>query len=153
LATKDVPVIRYDQRAAGLSERPRNDLYGKDDKGNAAYDWSKPGAKEAFSLDRHVKDLEELRKALGVEKLVLLPHSWGGMIAQLKNVKVPVAVLAGDAEPFGDGWSDDLAHAFGVEAQRVPNAGHDPQLEQPRWTLTLLKDALSKVTAPTPAPH
>jgi proline iminopeptidase len=53
-------IIYYDQRGSARS-------------GGAADD--------DYSIDRHVEDIEEIRKKLGVTKVILLAHSFGGIIA------------------------------------------------------------------------
>jgi len=44
---------------------------------------------ETVRLDLYVDDLEALRKSLGLEKLSLLGHSWGSMLALAYAVKYP----------------------------------------------------------------
>src|SRR5579863_7778055 len=45
-----------------------------------------------YSFDRDVEDVEGLRKALGLDKINLLGHSYGGMVAQAYALKYPHAV-------------------------------------------------------------
>ena len=40
-----------------------------------------------YSIDRDVEDIEALRKAMGYEKINLLGHSYGGVVAQLYALK------------------------------------------------------------------
>ncbi|MCK4941451.1 alpha/beta fold hydrolase, partial [candidate division WOR-3 bacterium] len=61
--------IFYDQRGCGESERFPVDLERLDE------------AAAFFSVERQVEDLEEIRKKLGVEKITLMGHSWGGGLA------------------------------------------------------------------------
>lgn len=68
-AKKFARVIYYDQRGCGLSD-------------------FKPG-EEGYSVFQAVKDLEKLRKALGIEKWVLLGFSYGGFLAQFYAVNYP----------------------------------------------------------------
>jgi len=44
---------------------------------------------EEYSLNRDVEDIEGLRKALGYEKINILGHSYGGMVAQQYAIKYP----------------------------------------------------------------
>jgi proline iminopeptidase len=60
LATTQFKVVTYDQRGTGQTAHPQNGDY---------------------SLDAYVADLEALRKDLGVEKMHLLGHSFGGVFA------------------------------------------------------------------------
>ena len=59
----DFEGISFHQRGTGFS-------------GNAKLDSS------TINLERAVQDLDDLRKNLGLEKLILCGHSWGGMLAQ-----------------------------------------------------------------------
>ncbi|HRW75375.1 MAG: alpha/beta fold hydrolase [Lewinellaceae bacterium] len=42
-----------------------------------------------YSIDRDVEDLEGLRKAMGYDKIAILGHSYGGVVAQGYAVKYP----------------------------------------------------------------
>ncbi|MCB9849674.1 MAG: alpha/beta fold hydrolase [Phycisphaerales bacterium] len=57
----DHDLVYFDQRGCGLSSRPQ--------------------FSEAYSIERLVEDLENLRKALGHEKISLIAHSSGGAVA------------------------------------------------------------------------
>ncbi|HIJ66415.1 MAG TPA: alpha/beta fold hydrolase [Candidatus Hydrogenedentes bacterium] len=61
-------VVYYDQRGCGLSEYKEG---------------------EGYSIDQAVDDLDKLRKALGIDKWVVLGHSYGGLLAQCYAVKYP----------------------------------------------------------------
>ncbi|HEX6133296.1 MAG TPA: alpha/beta hydrolase [Longimicrobiales bacterium] len=56
-------VYYYDQRGAGLSDRL--DLRES----------------EPYSVERHVRDLEEIRTLIGAERLILAGHGWGATLA------------------------------------------------------------------------
>lgn len=43
----------------------------------------------SLSMDNYVNDIEALRKHLGLDKLTLLGHSWGGMLAMVYLAKEP----------------------------------------------------------------
>jgi proline iminopeptidase len=75
LATERLRVIGFDQR--GVSG-------------------STPPPIGAFGLERHVEDVEVLRAGQGVDRVHLLGHSWGGLIAMAYAAKHPdhVASLA-----------------------------------------------------------
>ncbi|MDX9720313.1 MAG: alpha/beta fold hydrolase [Myxococcota bacterium] len=68
-------VIMYDQRGSGLSERLGLSVTNRDT--------------TLMSVERHVEDLEEIRQMLGLEKLVLLGHSWGGTLAAFYAATYP----------------------------------------------------------------
>jgi len=70
-ASQNFSVIYYDQRGCGLSDY-------------------KPGA--GYSFEQTVNDLEKLRKALSIDKWIVLGHSYGGAIAQFYTIKYPEAV-------------------------------------------------------------
>ncbi|MEN6337989.1 MAG: alpha/beta fold hydrolase, partial [Phycisphaerales bacterium] len=61
-------VVYYDQRGCGLSD-------------------FEPG--KGYCLDQAVDDLDALRRALGVDKWVVLGHSYGGLLAQCYAMKYP----------------------------------------------------------------
>ncbi len=65
-------VIYYDQRGCGLSD-------------------FEPG-EDGYSVEQAADDLEALRKALGVDKWVVLGYSYGGFLGQLYTVKYPESV-------------------------------------------------------------
>jgi pimeloyl-ACP methyl ester carboxylesterase len=60
LAQDGITVVLYDQRGAGRSTEPTN----------------------GYALDLYVEDLEAVRKAVEVEIVEILGHSWGGVVAQ-----------------------------------------------------------------------
>ncbi len=67
-------VIYYDQRGSGLSDY-------------------EPGP-EGYSVHQAVEDIDELRKALGIERWVVLGHSYGGFLAQYYTINHPDNVAA-----------------------------------------------------------
>ena len=67
---KSNKVIFYDQRGNGKSTLEKIDS-------------------TTFNVELLVEDLEELRKEFGVEKLNIIGHSWGGLLAMYYSVKYP----------------------------------------------------------------
>jgi proline iminopeptidase len=65
---KDFRVIYYDQRACGLSDTPSPD---------------------SINMQFLVDDLEGIRKELNVERLNILAHSWGALLAAHYTLKYP----------------------------------------------------------------
>lgn len=65
-------VILYDQRGCGKSSSEINE--------------------ETMDLDLFTEDLDTLRKALGHEKITLLAHSWGGLLAMKYAMNYPERV-------------------------------------------------------------
>lgn len=66
---KDYKLIFYDQRGSGKSGGEVDSI--------------------SLTLENFVKDLEGLRKAIGLEKINLLGHSWGGLLAMHYVLKYP----------------------------------------------------------------
>ncbi|MFN0154665.1 MAG: alpha/beta fold hydrolase [Gaiella sp.] len=67
LASDVLRVVAYDQRGAGRSRPPRAPL-------SATID-------DLYRYEVYVADLEALRKKLGLERLDLVGHGWGGFVA------------------------------------------------------------------------
>ncbi|MEI6948359.1 alpha/beta hydrolase [Paraflavisolibacter sp. H34] len=70
---KDVQLIYLDQRGCGRSDTTRN----KD-----------------YSPARLVRDFEEVRQALGIGQWILMPHSFGGLLATEYAARHPEAIRA-----------------------------------------------------------
>jgi proline iminopeptidase len=66
---KDFHVIYYDGYGRGKSEKAKSP--------------------DEYTIDRDVEEVEALRKALGLDKIHLLGHSFGGFVAQGYAVKYP----------------------------------------------------------------
>jgi proline iminopeptidase len=62
-------VILYDQRGTGLSSCPIDTT--------------------SISIDTFVADIEEIRKSFGIERINLLGHSWGGILAKYYGIRHP----------------------------------------------------------------
>ena len=60
LKSESLAVVTYDQRGTGKSSKPA----------------------QGYRLDDHAADLENIRIKLGVDKINLFGHSWGGVVAQ-----------------------------------------------------------------------
>lgn len=69
LSTKN-EIIFYDQRGSGKS-------FETDIK------------KENINIDKFVEDLETLRKSLGIDKFILMGHSWGGLLSMKYAINYP----------------------------------------------------------------
>lgn len=52
------------------------------------------GPRSTYTLDNNIDDLEALRKYLGLEKVIVLGHSYGGMVAQSYALRYPNSVSA-----------------------------------------------------------
>lgn len=66
---QDHQLIFYDQRGCGLSSKNLDST--------------------TVSLDLFIEDIESLRKEFNIEKLNLLAHSWGGLLALKYAIKYP----------------------------------------------------------------
>ncbi len=79
-------VIRFDQRGVG---------------GSVAFN-------DSYSADHYIQDLDSVRDHLGVERIHLFGHSWGGMVAQLYWAKHPERVsslfLSNSSTGVGSQW-------------------------------------------------
>lgn len=88
LAGPELAVVTYDPRGAGRSTAPAEDA--------ANYD-----------LSWYAADLEAVRKAVGADKVHLLGHSWGGLVAMYYATIFPeyvdAIVLMGSGPPSIEG--------------------------------------------------
>jgi pimeloyl-ACP methyl ester carboxylesterase len=79
-----------------------------------------------LTLRLAVEDIEALRKRLGVEKLTLLGHSWGGQLAMAYTVAYPTCVhalvLVGSAGA-GPGLGKEISQKLKSVADRVRSSG------------------------------
>ena len=96
------------------------------------------------SVDAYVDDLEALRKHLGLQKLVLVGHSWGGMLAMLYLSRQPAHVEKlvlldpggldpSFMKPFGENLRAKLTESD-LAMLQAGQAAHDPNLElKAKW--------------------
>lgn len=75
--------IYYHQRGSGLSDRPIDRF--------ATSGWrdNLPTLTSALGIEAQIADIEHLRAAIGVERVTLLGHSYGGFIASLYAAEFP----------------------------------------------------------------
>lgn len=87
-----------------------------------------------YSLERDIEDLEGLRKAMGFEKINVLGHSYGGLVAQGYAIKYPKQVkhlvLA------------NTFHSFVMWQENDDNSNHEIKISYPEvWdTLMILRN-------------
>lgn len=99
-------VIYYDQRGGGRSTLPNDDAL--------------------LTIDHHVRDLEALRRHLGIDKVTLLAHSFGPAIAALYAIQYPEHVdrmiFLGPIPPrrgkFGEVYGATLRSRLSPEQQK-----------------------------------
>ena len=100
LAGENFAVVTYDQRGVSRSSAP-------------------PMDPSNYTFAKYVDDLEAVRKAVGVEKVHLFGHSWGGLVAMryaaIYPEQVRSIVLMGSASPA---WKE-LASGFARFEERV----------------------------------
>jgi proline iminopeptidase len=82
LQSDEIAVVTYDQRGTGRSSKPS----------------------EGYDLIRYVEDLEAVREAAGSDKVHLLGHSWGGIVAMryatVHPQRVKSIILMGSGPPY-----------------------------------------------------
>ncbi|WP_103110513.1 alpha/beta fold hydrolase [Brevibacillus reuszeri] len=71
--SEHMQLIYIDQRGCGRSEH---------------------GPQSSYTLENNIEDLEALRKYLGLDQVVVLGHSYGGMVAQSYAIRYPDRVAA-----------------------------------------------------------
>ena len=84
--TKDFRFHYYDQRGCGESTRPFDTFTSKNSYENMT------ALNKALGLGAQVADVERIRRILGVEKITLIGHSFGGFIAALYATEFPERV-------------------------------------------------------------
>jgi pimeloyl-ACP methyl ester carboxylesterase len=99
-ASSDLSIVTYDQRGLGGPDAP-------------------PEGSGGYDLESHASDVEAIRQALGVDRVHVLGHSWGGLIAMQYAIdhpdRVESLVLLGSAGPD---W-DTLRAGHEAEARRI----------------------------------
>ncbi len=73
----------YDQRGSGESTRPFDRFDSKNTYQNMTQ------LEQTLGLGAQVADIERIRRILGEEKLILVGHSWGGLLASLYAAEFP----------------------------------------------------------------
>jgi len=94
----------------------------------------RPADRRAYEIDDYVADMEDLRLHLGLERMLLLGHSHGGVVAMAYAARFPghVRKLV---------LSSTLAH-FGAEQEAEMNAGMEKRANEP-WA----SDAVAALAA------
>jgi len=109
LAGDELAVVTYDQRGTGRSTAPP----------------------DGYTLLDHVTDVEAVREAVGVEKVYILGHSWGGILAMryatVHPQRVESIILIGSGPPD---WK--ASHAGQVRlSQRIAELQEQDIIPQP----------------------
>jgi proline iminopeptidase len=83
------------------------------------------GPQSTYTLEQNIEDLEALRKYLGLEQIVLLGHSYGGMVALSYAIKYPqnvsglVLVTTSPSYRFIEKAKQILAEKGTIEQQKM----------------------------------
>jgi proline iminopeptidase len=85
---KDHTVICYDQRGCGRSTRPFDRFSSKN------YYANMKNLEQTLGIGAQIADIERIRRILGEEKLILLGHSFGGLLAAMYATEFPERVEA-----------------------------------------------------------
>jgi len=114
----DYRLIYYHQRGCGLSSRPIQSFPGHDLPAKIRQ------IHETLGLPAEVADIERIRRILGIEKLILLGHSFGADIAVLYAAEFPehvrslILVAPADMAVF----PQKHAGLFDLVRQRLPES-------------------------------
>jgi proline iminopeptidase len=88
LLARDYRLIYYHQRGCGLSSRPIRGFSGSNMYANMV------ALNRALGLPAQVADIERIRRILGVDKVILLGHSFGADLAAFYAAEFPEHVRA-----------------------------------------------------------
>lgn len=114
LAAADRRIVFYDQRGAGGSSRPPSGDYG---------------------LPAQVGDLEAVRKAVGADRIHLVAHSWGTVVALAYTAAHPAAVasliLIGMGAPTAAADRRSFGARFGERKAALVRQGVVPAAARP----------------------
>jgi pimeloyl-ACP methyl ester carboxylesterase len=120
LAGDQLAVVTYDQRGTGRSSSPPPDV-------------------AAYTLDKYVADLDAIREVISREKVHLLGHSWGGIVAlryaTVHPERVETLILMGSGAPSREALEEGEMHMAQSRA-RLQDQGIIPR------TIETLDDVL-----------
>jgi len=129
------PVIRWDQRGCGRSERC-------------------PGP---WTTDRFVADLDAVRRHFGLDRMVLLGHSWGAQLAlsytlaHPERVSTLVYVSGTGIGPVSDwhaSYTENLHARLGEDPERLARWRELPRRDPERAVLQWTADFADREQAP-----
>ncbi len=117
LAGPDCAVVTYDQRGLGKSTQPTD-----------------PDSTASYTLEKYASDVEAIRRAVGAERLHVMGHSFGGIVAMEYAILYPEQVAS--LIFFGGGpptWKDiEIAgRSFYQRVERLIQSGVIPP--QSEW--------------------
>ncbi len=122
-------VILFDQRGTGLSSGPVDSA--------------------SITMDNFIEDIEGIRKAFNIDKMNLLGHSWGGILAMYYSIKHPdrlksliLCSTAASVESFGEmranytkAWLPEDADSLQVIGSSTEFANGDPETWKRFWEI------------------
>ena len=80
-----------------------------------------------FDPDAYLGDIEAVRACFGLDRVNLLGHSWGGLLAQAYTARHPERVerllLSSSSLGFGDDWKRTKREAFATDRRRAGPGG------------------------------
>jgi pimeloyl-ACP methyl ester carboxylesterase len=122
LAGPDCAVLTYDQRGLGKSSRP-TDPDSRTERGTEYQSTA------SYTLEKYAGDVEAIRQAVGAERLHVMGHSWGGIVAMEYAILYPEHVAS--LIFFGGGpptWKDiEIAkRSFYQRVERLIQSGVIP---------------------------
>jgi len=118
-------LIYYHQRGCGLSSRPIKRFSGSNMYANMQL------LNRTLGLPAQVADIERIRRILGVDKIVLMGHSFGAFLAALYAAEFPEHVARVDLR--GAGRSDGSAQPAGRPVRRgaaAPASGDEAGIRE-----------------------
>lgn len=122
LAGSAFAVITYDQRGMGRSTSPKEDV-------------------SSYTLLKYTEDLEAVRKKVGLDKVHLFGHSWGGIVAMhyatVYPGRVRSLILMGSGPPTWEGIMKSYQY-FGQRIQKLQEKGIIPKAIPPDDTEAIL---------------
>ena len=129
LAGPDCAVLTYDQRGLGKSTLPWNPD-SRTERGTEYQPRTERGTEyqspASYTLEKYAEDVEAIRQAVGAERVHLMGHSWGGIVAMEYAILYPERVAS--LIFFGGGpptWKDIeiAALSFSERVERLTQSG------------------------------
>jgi proline iminopeptidase len=124
LLGRDYRLIYYHQRGCGLSSRPIQSFSNPNMYANMQL------LNRTLGLPAQVADIERIRRILGADKIVLMGHSFGALLAALyaaefpEHVRAAIYVAPADLTVLPNPQTD----LFGLVRRRLP-AGMQPEFD------------------------
>jgi pimeloyl-ACP methyl ester carboxylesterase len=126
LAGRDCAVVTYDQRGLGKSTRPTD----PDSRTGSGTEYQSTAG---YTLEKYAEDVEAIRQAVGAERMHVMGHSWGGIVAMEYAILYPERVAS--LIFFGGGpptWKDiEIARlSFSERVEQLIQSGVIPPMSE-----------------------